>query len=132
MNYDEFTGQVQHYAKLPSRGDAVRAIRATLEALSQRLAGGEADDLADQLPMEIQPYLRQGGYGEQFDLNEFYRRVSVYEEIDLPIAVYHARVVIAMLVKAVSPGEIKDAMAQLPDEFRTLFEYQLEGEARAA
>lgn len=31
MRHDEFIGEVQHRAKLPSRGDAERATRITLE-----------------------------------------------------------------------------------------------------
>ncbi len=45
MKHDEFIGRVQHYARLPSRGDAERATRATLETLGERLAGGEPKDL---------------------------------------------------------------------------------------
>jgi len=35
MNYDEFIGQVQYRAELGSRGEAVRATRATLQTLAQ-------------------------------------------------------------------------------------------------
>ncbi|MGM0669506.1 MAG: DUF2267 domain-containing protein, partial [Gemmatimonadota bacterium] len=56
MNYDDFVGEVQHRARLPSSGDAVKAIRSTLETLGRRLHGGEARDLAAQLPEEIARY----------------------------------------------------------------------------
>lgn len=52
MDHDEFIGQVQHRARLSSRGDAQTAVRATLETLAERLAGGEPSDLAAQLPDE--------------------------------------------------------------------------------
>jgi uncharacterized protein (DUF2267 family) len=51
MTYDEFIGQVHHRARLGTTGDAVRATRATLEVLGERLFGGEAKDLAAQLPL---------------------------------------------------------------------------------
>jgi uncharacterized protein (DUF2267 family) len=51
MKHDAFIGQVQHHARLDSRGAAERATRATLETLAERLAGGEANDLAAQLPL---------------------------------------------------------------------------------
>lgn len=76
MQYDKFIGQVQHRARLASTGEAVKATRATLGVLGQRLFGGEADDLAAQLPQEIQPYLEQAKADESFGLGEFYRRVS--------------------------------------------------------
>ena len=58
MKHDEFIGQVQHRARLSSRGEAERATRATLETLAERLSGGEAKDLASQLPSEIGEHLR--------------------------------------------------------------------------
>ena len=124
MKHDEFIGQVQHRARLSSRGAAERATRATLETLSERLAGGEADDLAAQLPPEIGEHLRGEGaaLGERFSLDEFFRRVSLRESVDLPDAVFHARAVVDVLGEAVSPGEMADVRAQLPDEFARLFE----------
>ena len=84
MKHDEFIGHVQHYARLPSRGDAERATRATLETLGERLAGGEPKDLASQLPPEIGLHLlRYAGMGERFSLDEFYKRVSEREGEDL-------------------------------------------------
>ena len=54
MDFDEFTGQVQHRLELASTGEAVRAIRATLLPLGERLPEGNAEDLAANLPMEIE------------------------------------------------------------------------------
>ncbi len=124
MKHDEFIGQVQHRARLSSRGAAERATRATLETLAERLSGGEAKDLAAQLPPELGEHL-QGQWsaiGERFSLEEFFRRVSLREETDLPSAIFHARAVIEVLGEAVSPGEMDDVLAQLPAEFDRLFE----------
>jgi uncharacterized protein (DUF2267 family) len=124
MKHDEFIGQVQHRARLSSRGEAERATRVTLETLAERLAGGEAKDLAAQLPRELGEHLRGGwsGIGERFSLDEFFRRVSVREGVELPEAVFHARAVLAVLSEAVSQGEMNDVRAQLPAEFDQLFE----------
>lgn len=124
MKHDEFIGQVQHRARLSSRGDAEIATRATLETLAERLAGGEANDLASQLPRGFAEYLRAGlaGEGERFSVQEFFERVSERERVDLPKAVYHARAVISVLYDAVSPGEMADVRAQLPAEYSRLFE----------
>ncbi len=124
MKHEEFIGQVQHHARLRSRGDAELATRATLETLAERLAGGEAEDLASQLPRRLAGYLRTGlaGAGVRFSMEEFFRRVSEREGVDLPEAIYHARAVIAVLYEAVSPGEMADVRAQLPAEFSQLFE----------
>ena len=128
MKHDEFIGQVQHHAQLRSRGDAEIATRATLETLAERLAGGEANDLASQLPRGIAEHLRTGfaGLGERFPLEGFYQRVSEREGVDLPKAISHARAVIAVLSEAVSPGEMADVRAQLPAGYATLFEQDRE------
>lgn len=127
MQYDQFVGQVQSRAKLASNGEAVRAIRATLETLADRLAGGAADNLAAQLPREIGEILRRESVGElsageRFDLNEFFRRVAASEQIDPPVAVYHARVVMEVLREAVTSGEMDKIRAQFPDDYAPLFE----------
>ncbi len=122
MKYDEFVGQVQHRAQLGSSGDAVGAIRATLQTLGERLFGGEAADLAAQLPREIGVYLELGGKKETFSIDEFFRRVTEREGVDRPDAVYHARVVMEVIGEAVTKGEMDDVRAQLPDEYDPLFE----------
>lgn len=127
MNYDEFVGHVQNRARVATSGDAVRATRATLETLSERLVGGEAKDLAAQLPQEIGVFLKAEEPGESFGLQEFYRRVSEKESVDLPDAVHHARSVFSVLREAVSSGELSDVRAQLPDQYAELFEAEVEG-----
>jgi uncharacterized protein (DUF2267 family) len=124
MKHDEFIRQVQHRARLSSRGEAERATHATLETLAERLTGGEAKDMASQLPHELGQHLRRdwSGTGERFSLEEFFQRVSVREGVELPEAVSHARAVIEVLSEAVSKGEMDDVRAQLPAEFDRLFE----------
>ena len=130
MKYDEFLVQVQHRAGLGSHAEAERATRATLETLAERLAGGEAHDLAAQLPPELARYLElpDAGIGAKLTLDEFFELVSEREGVDLPDAAFHARVVIAVLTEAVSMGEIKDVRAQLPAAFAQLFNVENEGD----
>jgi len=128
MQYDEFVGEVQNRARLPSQGDAVRAIQATLETLAERIAAGEASDLAAQLPPELGTFLRDVEATERFPVDDFFLRVAAKETADLPDAVHHARAVIAVLQEAVTAGEIDDVRAQLPDEYKPLFEAGSEGE----
>ncbi len=128
MKFDEFVKEVVRRARLSSHGEAVGAIRATLATLGQRLQPAEVDDLASQLPREIAHYLRDAKGPERFGLKEFFERVSKLENAELPHAVYHARVVIAVLQDAVTPGEIRDVRDQLPDEFGALFDAGTEGE----
>jgi uncharacterized protein (DUF2267 family) len=57
-------------------------------------------------------------------INEFFSRVHSREGggVDLPEAVYHARVVLEVLQEAVSPGIITKVRQELPAEFDPLFE----------
>jgi uncharacterized protein (DUF2267 family) len=121
LRYDEFLGQVQHRAGLGSHAEAERATRATLETLAERLAGGEAHDLAAQLPPELARSLElpDAGIGAKLTLDEFF---------ELPDAPFHARVVIGVLTEAVSMGEIQDVRVQLPAAFAQLFNVENEGD----
>ncbi|MEC4811784.1 MAG: DUF2267 domain-containing protein [Scytonema sp. PMC 1069.18] len=123
MQHDEFIGQVQHRARLSSRGDAEVATRATLETLAERLAGNEPLHAAAQLPKGIAAYLEHeyAGAGASLSLNEFFQRVSLREGVEAPQAVYHARVVMEVLGEALSSGEINDIRSQLPPDYNPLF-----------
>lgn len=124
MQLHDFLGQVQHRAHLANVDQALRASRATLETLAERLSGGEPTQLGAQLPPELARYLHEitAGTGERFSSDEFFQRVSAREGVDLPDAVFHARAVIEVLCEAVSPGEIDDVRAQLPADYQRLFE----------
>jgi uncharacterized protein (DUF2267 family) len=130
MQYDEFVGRVHNRAQLASTGEAVKAIRATLQTLGERLFGDEADHVAAQLPEEIGTYLTmiEDDERESFDLEEFFLRVAAKEPVDLPTATYHARVVMEVLQEAITAGELEDLRAQLPEDYKPLFEAGSKGE----
>lgn len=127
MQYDDFIGKVQHLARLGSVGDTVRAARATLEVLGERLHGGEAKDLAAQLPEEIGAYLERDGSSETFGVKAFYQKVSEKEGVDLPVAIHHARSVVSVVKEAVSAGQMDHVRGQLPQEYDDLFEAEIAG-----
>jgi uncharacterized protein (DUF2267 family) len=128
MQYDEFVGEVQNRARLPSRGDTVRAIQATLETLAERISPGEASDLAAELPPELGTFLEGTEATERFPVDDFFLRVAAKEAADLPDAVHHARAVMEVLLESVTTGEMEDVRNQLPDDFAPLFEAGSEGE----
>lgn len=125
MRFETFVGQVQHRARLPSQGDALRAMRAALETLGDRINREEADCIASQLPHEVGEYLRKSDKDlpERFSIRDYYARVAQIENADVPAATFHARAVMSVLCDAVSSGEIDDLMAQLPAEFYPLFSW---------
>ncbi len=122
MNYTDFVGQVQHKLEYAQFGQAVRATRAVLTTLGERLQEGEATDLASPLPMEIDRYLTEADHGQRFDYDEFLDRVADREGVDRADANYHAQQIVALVADVVPQGNIEKADAQLPPEFDPLFE----------
>jgi uncharacterized protein (DUF2267 family) len=124
LQYSEFLRRVEEQIAANwsvSDTAAENAITATLEALNERISGGEARDLAAQLPQEIQPALRpKAEEAEGFSLEEFYRRVAEREGVDIETARIDASTVMRVLREAVTPGELDDVMAQLSEDFNTL------------
>jgi len=129
MDFDEFTGQLQHRLELANTGEAVRAARATLMTLGQRIPEGNAADLAASLPMEIKWYMTGAvhEHGQRFDWQEFVSRVSETENADLSDAAYHARVVIDLVHSVVPASDFQQLRDQLPEsdddeDWQELFE----------
>jgi uncharacterized protein (DUF2267 family) len=132
MQHDEFIGQVQHRARLASRGEAERAVRATLETLGERLDGGAAAKLAGELPMEIGEHLRRmAGPADTIDLQDFFDRVAQREGLDKRESVFHTRCVIEVMDEATSGSLLAKVREQLPAEFDRLFEASSVGQMPA-
>lgn len=126
MQHDEFVGLVQQRARLDSRGAAQQAIKATLETLAERLAGGAPGNIAAQLPQPIRDHLEREGGAEQFGVDEFYRRVAERESAGTgePQAVFHAKAVLSVVGEATQGNVFEDVIDQLPDEFADLLDYE--------
>ncbi len=131
MNFDEFTGKVQHRLELPDTGRTVRAIRATLMTLGQRIGEENAEDLAANLPLEIKWYMTGAvhEHGQRFDWQEFLTRVSEIEGegVDRAAAAYHARVIVDLVETIVPPSDFRQLRDALPESqhdenWRKLFE----------
>mgnify|MGYP006288140065 FL=1 len=116
MNFDEFTGEVQHRLELPGTGEAVRATRATLLTLGQRIPAGHAADLAASLPMEIKWYMTGAvhDHGQRFDWSEFVSRVSDIEGVERQEAAYHAQVILDLVGSLVPPSDLRQLRDALP------------------
>ncbi|MFA5529234.1 MAG: DUF2267 domain-containing protein [Thiohalomonadaceae bacterium] len=123
MKTSDFVARVRERGKIESSEDAIKASRATLMILSERLKGGEPMHLASQLPREIARFLHteNAGLGRRMTVDEFVRRISELEGVDMETARAHARTVIEVLFEAVSEGEMGDVFAQLPESYHRLF-----------
>jgi uncharacterized protein (DUF2267 family) len=120
VQYDEFIRSVAQGADIPWQ-DAERLTAATLQTLAERITGGEANDLAAQLPLELKPHLTGvREEAEQFDVDTFVARVADRDGTDPDQALAHVGAVFATLREAVTAGELDDVAAQLPDGLRDL------------
>ena len=121
MQYDEFIRSVAQQADI-SWEEAERLTAATLRTLAERISGGEARDLAAQLPLELKPHLTTGlrEEAEAFGVDTFVARVAERAGTDPDQALAHVGAVFATLRETVTPGELDDIAAQLPDGLRDL------------
>lgn len=117
MTFDEYTGDLQHRLEMPDTGRTVRAIRATLLTLGQRIPEGSAENLAASLPVEIQWYMTGAvdEHGQRFDWSEFVDRVSEIEQTDPAEAAYHARVIVDYIRTKVPESDYHQLRDQLPE-----------------
>jgi uncharacterized protein (DUF2267 family) len=120
MKQDEFVTKVGQRADASLQiAEALTA--ATLQTLAERISGGEAEDLAAQLPAELKPHLTGADEPAQaFSAEEFVRRVAERAGTDPGRARAGVRAVFTTLREAVTTGEIDDITAQLPKDFQEL------------
>ncbi|GAB3329526.1 DUF2267 domain-containing protein [Micromonospora halotolerans] len=117
MNYTEFIQSVAARPKVPP-GQAEPITRATLETLAERITGGQARDLASQLPEELRGLVdRPTEDPERFGLAEFLERVQSRSGVDRQVATDGAHAVLDTLRESASAKEYGDLVDQLPQEF---------------
>jgi uncharacterized protein (DUF2267 family) len=131
--YERFITTIEQRTAI-SWNDAERAARATLQTLAERISGGQARQLAEDLPQHLRRWLLADGEdAEDFGLAEFVRRVGEREGVGPETAEQHARAVLIALARLVRGDEITRLAAQLPSEYkRILYEGAKRGRDPAA
>jgi uncharacterized protein (DUF2267 family) len=120
VKYDEFIARVAENVGV-STAEAEQLTWATLATLAERISGGEARDLAAQLPKRLQdPLLPAYEEAEGFSFTEFVRRTAERAGTDAEVAEVAVDAVLATLRDAVTPGEFDDVLSQLPQDFKRL------------
>jgi uncharacterized protein (DUF2267 family) len=115
---EEFLARVADHAAVDL--DTARAANgAVLATLAERIAGGEVDDLAEQLSDELRRVLERAKTrkAERMSLDEFVQRVAEREGVSPEQAHDHVRAVFQTLREAVTGDEWADMTAELPDEY---------------
>jgi uncharacterized protein (DUF2267 family) len=120
MTYEEFISRVAESVGV-SEDEAHQLTRAALKTLAERITGGEARDLAEQLPVQLQtPLLPAREEAEGFTFEEFVQRTADRAGVDWNTAEMAVDAVMATLRDAVAPGEFDHVLSQLPEPFKRL------------
>jgi uncharacterized protein (DUF2267 family) len=121
MDYETFVELIETMTGT-SRQDAERTIHATVQTLAERISKEEVQDLAEELPDELVPWLHVDSHGEAFGLEEFIRRVAEREGVDQVTAEQHVRSFFLAFRRMLSPKELEDIRAQLPQDLRLVID----------
>ncbi|SDP92252.1 Uncharacterized conserved protein, DUF2267 family [Actinopolyspora xinjiangensis] len=118
-----FLGQVGRRAELADGTEADRLARASIRALSERLAAGQLNDLAPALPPELREELYGfGGQAVAFDKDTFLDQVSgEIDTVDLDEVERRVEAVFEVLLRWIPDEEIEDTVAQLPPDLADMF-----------
>jgi uncharacterized protein (DUF2267 family) len=113
-------------AGLGNTQDAERAAVAVLCNLEQRISGGQARDVNDQLPWAFRDLVRRcelhpRSRPERFGRAEFLVRIAEDLESDEVDAERIARTVLAAVRELLSEKEASDMIAQLPPDLQALW-----------
>lgn len=113
MDRDTFLTEVQDRVEFDDEQRAEEATDAVLRTLGERILGGEADDLASQLPKAVADPLTAAETDEQFDFDEFTDRVD--SRLDFDASPKHtSQAVMSVVVDAMSTDELQDVVSEFP------------------
>jgi uncharacterized protein (DUF2267 family) len=120
VEYEAFIDAVAERADLPWPA-AEQLTHAALRVLAERISGGEAEDLAAQLPRDLKADLEPPQEDAQsFGASEFARRMAERTGLAETEAEAALIAVLTTLREAVTPGEFDDVLSQLGEEFAAL------------
>ncbi|WP_265110166.1 DUF2267 domain-containing protein [Halosolutus halophilus] len=126
MQDTEFYGLVREAGHLDTTDRAQVATEAVLETLGESLTGGEAGDVARQLPDELAAIVEHAAHDAAgYDGDEFMERVSERlrgTDVEPDDAERYADAVTDAMAVALTDGQLQDLKAQLDDDLHPLFE----------
>lgn len=126
MQNDEFYALVQEAGHLDTTDRARVASEAVFATLGETLTGGEAEDVAAQLPGELAGIVQDADHdGAGYDREEFVERISEQlrgTDIEPDDAERYADAVTDAIAVTLSEGELQDLKSQLNDGLHPLFE----------
>jgi uncharacterized protein (DUF2267 family) len=120
VKYDQMVKAVNERAGLGDRAEAERTLRVVVQALSDRLLGGEADDLLAQLPEPLKSEIAVTPTADPMNPQEFLERVGRDLGLSEDEARDRVRAVFSTLHDAVTEGEWEEVVGQLDRKYADL------------
>ena len=120
MKLESLVTEVKRRAEIDSRQETLCAIRATLETLGEGMPRQEVEGLAAHLPPAVGAHLCRSQDCAHISLVDFVKRVSVREQVYLPVAATHARAVVQVIGENVPFRGVGGIGEVLPAEWQPL------------
>lgn len=126
MQETEFYELVEQRSHLDTDDRAREGTQAVLETLGEALVGGQAEDVADQLPTGPAGMIEGADHdGAGYDREEFVQRVSEHlqgTDVKSGDAERVVEGVTDVIAETLTQGERQNLQAQLDEELQDLFE----------
>ena len=122
MQDHEFLAKVRERGNYGDQAEAENVTRAVLGVLAGRLAGGEAEHVAAQLPERLRDAVSgvdEAGAG--YGVEEFLSRVASTLGTSPEVAKWDASAVLTTVGEAVTGGPLNQVLSQLPSSYAELF-----------
>lgn len=119
MEFTELVRAVARETQL-SVEESADLTRAVVQELGRRLSGGEAAQLAVELPEELRTELLAVKHGQTFGLETLLERVRTHTGLNAEETHRGVAAVLKNLRDAVSEKEYSDVLSQLPGEVAAL------------
>ncbi|WP_026454810.1 DUF2267 domain-containing protein [Saccharomonospora iraqiensis] len=120
----EFAEKVRERAGIDNVEEADQLSRACAQVLGETISGGQAENLALQLPDELGAELAaQRGQASSFDKAQFLEKVGgKILSVDTDRVERQVAAVFATIRETTRKGELNDTLAQLPPELTEMFD----------
>lgn len=117
-----FVARVRELGGFAGRAEAMRAIRATVMAIGERLRDDERAAFERNLPPSTFAALERVAYLGDFDRDELYARVARHEAVSPGFALEHAQIVCRALAEALPEGALVHLRKELGTTIASLLE----------
>lgn len=114
MTFREMVKKMQHYSGFSDR-ESKEALQLMVESLAVHLTEGERKDFASQLPRELQAIALSVWPTKETARQDMLQQFMNIQGIDEPRAKKQILCAWKTLKDAITPGEISDIRAQLPN-----------------